>query len=117
MRPIGHSCDCETSAVEARGIAVLCGSREVSRFKLGMPRSLLLEGFCQSIADKESSRGLMRICVFPRLKDELRQFWQQSFKATAAKFLDDWCHRAEATGIRVLRTRSRSCKDVPGRSN
>ncbi len=38
------------------------------------------------------------------LKDELRQFWQQPSKTIAAKFLDDWCRRAEASGIRVLRT-------------
>ena len=44
------------------------------------------------------------------LKDELRQFWQQSSKATAAKFLDDWCRRAEATGIRVLRTMSHTLR-------
>jgi hypothetical protein len=38
------------------------------------------------------------------LKDELRQFWQQSSKSAAARFLDDWCRRAEATGVRILRT-------------
>ena len=44
------------------------------------------------------------------LKDELRQFWQQPSKTTAAKFLDDWCRRAEATGIRVLRTMSHTLR-------
>ncbi len=44
------------------------------------------------------------------LKDDLRQFWQQTSKATAAKFLDDWCCRAEATGIRVLRTMSHTLR-------
>ena len=44
------------------------------------------------------------------LKDELRQFWQQSSKATAAKFLDGWCSRAEATGIKVLRTMSHTLR-------
>jgi len=48
------------------------------------------------------------------LKDELRQFWQQSSKATAAKFLDDWCCRAEATGIRVLRTMSHTLRGHRG---
>jgi transposase len=44
------------------------------------------------------------------LKDELRLFWQQSSKADAAKFLDDWCRRAEATGIKVLRTMSHTLR-------
>jgi transposase len=44
------------------------------------------------------------------LKDDLRQFWQQSSKAAAANFLEDWCRRAEATGIRVLRTMSHTLR-------
>ena len=44
------------------------------------------------------------------LKDDLRQFWQQPSKAAAATFLDDWCRRAEATGIRVLRTMSHTLR-------
>lgn len=36
------------------------------------------------------------------LKDELRQFWEQSTKKQAERFLDDWCRRARATGIRIL---------------
>ena len=44
------------------------------------------------------------------LKDELRQFWQQSSKAAAAKFLDDWCRRAEATGIQILHTMSHTLR-------
>ena len=44
------------------------------------------------------------------LKDELRQFWPQGSKAVAAKFLDDWCRRAEATGVRVLRTMSHTLR-------
>ena len=44
------------------------------------------------------------------LKDELRQFWQRGSKAAAAKFLDDWCRRAEATGIRVLCTMSHTLR-------
>ncbi len=42
------------------------------------------------------------------LKDELRQFWQQPSKAAAEKFLTDWCRRADATGIRVLKTMSKT---------
>ena len=44
------------------------------------------------------------------LKDELRLFWQQGSKSSAAKFLDDWCRRAEATGIRGLRTMSHTLR-------
>ena len=44
------------------------------------------------------------------LKDELRQFWEQRSKPAAAKFLDDWCRRAEATGTRVLRTMSNTLR-------
>lgn len=38
------------------------------------------------------------------LKEDLRQIWQQSSKALAARFLTDWCRRARASGIRVLIT-------------
>jgi transposase len=36
------------------------------------------------------------------LKDELRLFWEQPNYHAAARFLTDWCRRAEASGIRVL---------------
>ena len=42
------------------------------------------------------------------LKDELRQFWKQPSIPAAKRFLKDWCRRAEATGIRVLHTMSRT---------
>jgi hypothetical protein len=38
------------------------------------------------------------------LKDDLSQIWNQGSKASDAIFLDDWCRRARATGIRVLQT-------------
>jgi transposase len=38
------------------------------------------------------------------LKDELRLFWEQENYHAATKFLTDWCRRAEASGIRVLKT-------------
>jgi transposase len=38
------------------------------------------------------------------LKEDLSQLWKQSTKALAAEFLTDWCHRARASGIRVLIT-------------
>lgn len=38
------------------------------------------------------------------LKEDLRQIWQQPDKATAGRFLTDWCGRARASGIKVLLT-------------
>jgi transposase len=36
------------------------------------------------------------------LKEDLRQFWQQPTRVAAGVFLDRWCARAEATGIRRM---------------
>ncbi len=36
------------------------------------------------------------------LKEDLRQFWEQADRRTAAKFLTAWCRRAEASGVRLL---------------
>jgi transposase len=36
------------------------------------------------------------------LKEDLAQIRTQGSKALAAIFLDDWCRRARATGVRVL---------------
>ena len=38
------------------------------------------------------------------LKEDLRQIWEQSTRAIAARFLTDWCRRARASGIKVLIT-------------
>jgi len=38
------------------------------------------------------------------LKEDLAQIWQQRDKATADRFLTDWCARARASGIHVLQT-------------
>jgi transposase len=42
------------------------------------------------------------------LKEDLRQIWEQSGKREAGKFLTDWCARAKASGIRVLKTMSKT---------
>ena len=42
------------------------------------------------------------------LKDELRLFWKQSSKRAAEKFLEDWCRRADASGIRQLQTMAKT---------
>lgn len=36
------------------------------------------------------------------MKEDLRQVWRRSSKASARRFLDDWIRRAEASGIRML---------------
>jgi transposase len=36
------------------------------------------------------------------LKEDLRQFWNQKSLQQATRFLDRWCQRAEATGIRRM---------------
>ena len=44
------------------------------------------------------------------LKEDLRQIWEQSGKREAGKFLTDWCARAKASGISVLKTMSKTLK-------
>ena len=36
------------------------------------------------------------------LKEDLRQFWEQTTQRQAERWLADWCRRAEKSGIRVL---------------
>jgi transposase len=36
------------------------------------------------------------------MKEEFRHFWEQESPAAAARFLDDWCRRAEASALSVL---------------
>jgi transposase len=36
------------------------------------------------------------------MKEDLRQIWEQADKATAARVLQDWIRRAEASGIKLL---------------
>jgi transposase len=36
------------------------------------------------------------------MKEDLRQIWEQPDKATAARVLDDWSRRAEASCIKML---------------
>jgi len=37
------------------------------------------------------------------MKEEFRQFWEQENLAAATRFLDDWCRRAEASTLSVLK--------------
>ncbi len=45
------------------------------------------------------------------LKEDLRQIWEQSGKRAAGKFLTDWCARATASGIKQLKTMSKTLKE------
>ncbi len=38
------------------------------------------------------------------LKEDLRQLWEQPTQRAAERFLNDWCSRARASGIRFLQT-------------
>lgn len=42
------------------------------------------------------------------LKEDLRQFWSQKSILAAERFLEDWCRRANASGIRVLQTMAKT---------
>jgi stearoyl-CoA desaturase (delta-9 desaturase) len=46
------------------------------------------------------------------LRDELAQVWQRSTasKEQLVKQLEDWCHRAEASGIEALQQFSRQLR-------
>lgn len=44
------------------------------------------------------------------LKEELRQFWNQQGYLQAERFLDRWCRRAEATGVRRLQKLSHTIR-------
>lgn len=42
------------------------------------------------------------------LKEDLREFWSQSDRQAASRFLTRWCRRAEASGIRLLQSLART---------
>lgn len=37
------------------------------------------------------------------MKEELRQFWRKRDRKAAEKFLDSWCRRADASGVKMLK--------------
>jgi transposase len=45
------------------------------------------------------------------LKEDLRQIWQQTNKATARKVLEDWLRRADASGVRRLQQFARTVEE------
>ena len=44
------------------------------------------------------------------LKEDLGQFWNQKSILAAERFLEDWCRRADASGIRVLKTMAKTLR-------
>jgi len=44
------------------------------------------------------------------LKEDLRQFWNQKSKPAAEKFLDGWCRRADASGIRQMQVMAKTLR-------
>ena len=44
------------------------------------------------------------------LKEDLRQFWSQRSVLEAERFLNDWCRRADASGIRVMKTMAKTLR-------
>ena len=44
------------------------------------------------------------------LKEDLRQFWSQRSKSAAEKFLDAWCRRADASGIRQMQVMAKTLR-------
>jgi transposase len=51
---------------------------------------------------EEALRMNQPLATVYSLKEDLRQIWEQSDKETAARVLDDWIRRAEASCIKVL---------------
>ena len=86
-----------------------CGNREVIRRgtydrvvhapPVGKERTLL---FIR--APRLECRICQRVLNAYYLKEDLGQIWQQPDKVMAERFLNDWCSRARASGIKVLLT-------------
>ena len=51
---------------------------------------------------KEALQLNQPLAIAYYLKDELRQFWEQADWGDAMEFLESWCRRASASGIRIL---------------
>lgn len=74
-------------------------------------RWLLLKNPDNLDADRDEHRRLREalqlnepLAIAYYLKEDLRQLWEQPDKPTAAAFLDDWIRRADASGVKHVRT-------------
>jgi len=45
------------------------------------------------------------------MKEDLRQLWSQANKAQAKRFLKDWIARAEASGIKMLKSFAKTLRE------
>ena len=44
------------------------------------------------------------------MKEELRYLWKQADKETAERFLDQWCRRADASGVKILKAAAKQLR-------
>ncbi|WP_437221971.1 ISL3 family transposase [Planctomicrobium sp. SH661] len=57
---------------------------------------------------KEALQLNQPLAIAYYLKDELRMFWEQETWGDAMEFLEDWCRRAQTSGIRILQQFART---------
>jgi stearoyl-CoA desaturase (delta-9 desaturase) len=102
----------QTCARELRAIkdkAAVSGTAQPKRW-LRLDHSALPE------AERQQREAAMRLsstlATVYRMRDELAQLWQRSTasKEQLVKQLEDWCHRAEASGIEALQQFSRQLR-------
>jgi transposase len=65
----------------------------------GEPGPKFLASWCRGNAARQANQPLATVYY---LKEDLRQIWGQPDQATAARVLEDWIRRAEASCIKVL---------------
>ena len=59
---------------------------------------------------KEALKLNESLSVAYYLKEDLRQFWNQKSKPAAEKFLEAWCRRADASGIRQMQVMAKTLR-------
>lgn len=59
---------------------------------------------------KEALKLNESLSVAYYLKEDLRQLWNQKSKPAAEKYLDQWCRRADASGIRQMQVMAKTLR-------
>ena len=59
---------------------------------------------------KEALKLNESLAIAYYLKEDLRQFWSQRSKPAAEKFLEAWCRRADASGIRQMQVMAKNLR-------
>ena len=59
---------------------------------------------------KEALKLNESLSVAYYLKEDLRQFWNQRSKPAAEQYLDQWCRRADASGIRQMQVMAKTLR-------